>query len=376
MTPKNLSRLYGFEDYTMINLQDYIWLSTSTYHMAYNSISTGKLCAINKDLKVKVMRVPNPICSCIDDIGYESSLYEDHKELLKTAKKVYVHPACHISRSLIAEKYKKSLNPYLADVVVVPSLEDNITTLFEAALFINHITKIIYNVHIYNSEESAPIISSLKENMKLGDVITASNIDASYYANVKKCCEGILDAEFLYYGELVEIPTCASHIFDLLTYKIPADKTVYENSIQETLGCESNQLTFDSLVAIHDMLESSDEDTVAAGLKSLSMMDWIHYANSVKLTMNSAGKSRWLYNSATGSTSVKYMLNTISNSSRRNRWPGDYDCDIYEQDYELFKQLKKHFDKLDDNTLMQNMTGCNFMLVDPDSVLRPHIKKA
>ena len=155
----------------------------------------------------------------------------------------------------------------------------------------------------------------------------------------------------------------------ILEDTIPTDKIVYEESVQESLGCESNQLTFDSLTSIKDMLECKDDNTVSAGLKSLSMMDWVHYPNSIKYILNLIENYGWRYNPAASSTSVKYMLKTISKNSSRRHWPGCMDYEIYEQDYELFKQLKMHYDKIAPEKILDYMRYMDFMTVDQGQIV-------
>jgi hypothetical protein len=124
------------------------------------------------------------------------------------------------------------------------------------------------------------------------------------------------------------------------------------------------------------MLESSDENTVSAGLKSLSMMDWMHYPNSIKFMMDQTTMYNWKYNKACNSTSVKYMLKTITGTTNRRHWPGSLDNEIYEADYELFKQLKCHYHQINPDQIMSYIRSFNFMRVDVNGFISPNIKQA
>ena len=183
-----------------------------------------------------------------------------------------------------------------------------------------------------------------------------------------------LDAGFIYTGHLLFIPNTHSYAMDILTSNLPKDKIVFEESVQDSLGDETNQLTFDSLVSIRDMLDSTDANTVSAGLKALSMMDWMHYPNSVKYIMNRTDKYKWLYNKASNSTSVKYMLSTISGNKARRHWPGNYDNDIYEQDFELFKQLKMHYEKISNDDILTEIKFMNFIRCNAEGKLVPNLR--
>ena len=65
----------------------------------------------------------------------DTSFVVDHKELLETAKTVYVHPSCKVSRTLLSQKYKKTLNPWTADVIVVPQPNKNNFYVDDTAVF-------------------------------------------------------------------------------------------------------------------------------------------------------------------------------------------------------------------------------------------------
>jgi hypothetical protein len=187
----------------------------------------------------------------------------------------------------------------------------------------------------------------------------------------------IMDSELFYVGEVLTVPNSCSFVADILTNSIPRDKIVWETSVMESLGNDTNQLSLDNLISIKDMLESSDDNTVSAGLKSLSMMDWIHYPNSVRFILREIdNKWNWAYNKACDSTSVKYMLRSLSpNTNSRGRWPGEYDHTIYKEDYDLFKQLKIHFDKCTPENVLSYMRYFNFMTVTPAGLISPSIKQ-
>ena len=192
--------------------------------------------------------------------------------------KVYVHPSCKLSRSMLAEKYKKSLNPYLSDAVVIPKPDFKELSLYDMAIFVNEKEKMVVRI---NCEDGSDYAKTFKEGDILLDKWSAMPSDRAVSYSFSALCK----AEFVYYGPVVFIPNNQSWISDVLTSTLPTDKIVFEDSIQESLSNDSNKLDFDSLTSIKDMLESSDDDTVAAGLKSLSMMDWMHYVNSIKFIL-------------------------------------------------------------------------------------------
>lgn len=369
----NKAHIYGFEDYNILSAYQNIISDYTLYNRAYITAMFDRGQAryiITRDLPVKIQEDSNY------HLQFTPSLCENHKDILSTAKKVYVHPNCTLSRSMMAEKYKKSLNPFLSDAVVIPSIDTKELWVDSIALFINENKKMIVKVKLDSAAASAKL-SATPLGTKLESMAT-SNIElSSYYSkNPEMSLNEILDSELMYCGDLLRIPNNQSYIFDLLTYKLPMDKIVFEESMQESLGDENNIISFDTLISIKDMLDSSDDNTVSAGLKALSMMDWIHYSNSVKFIFNILGNARkWKNNPAANSTSVKYMMQTISGSKYKSYWPGDYEDKIFEEDYELFKQLKTYYDKVTPEELPKYLSSLNFMTVNSMGFVTPNIRE-
>ena len=373
---KNHTFIHGFEDYNIVYLNDTCFYRSWGFYLPYNYCDFTSSYIINKDLPVRVSKVTNPTYDWMETICFSPEIAVNHKELLDTAKKVFTHPSCKLSRSMMGEKYKKSLNPFLSDAIVIPKPNYSDLSLKNYALFINENAKII--VMIWVEEPKAHNhIKDVCEGTKFKDIITCSP-DDNYGSRKPYNTSDMLDAELFYYGEVLYIPNEQSWIAEVLTHRLPPEKIVFEESIQESLGDETNQLDFDSLCSIKDMLESSDENTVSAGLKSLSMMDWMHYPQSVKFILNNVdNKYHWIYNKACNSTSVKYMMKTIAGEEARRRtwWPGGYDNEIYEKDFELFKQLKCHYDKIPSDQIMNNLRYINFMKVSAEGFITPNLKQ-
>lgn len=371
---KNYTHIHGFEEYNIVSLYDFCLTASWSWNVPYSFDNSTGFYIINKDLPTKPYNIKNPQYSWAECVKFVPQLVTNHKELLSTAKKVFTHSTCKLSRSMMAEKYKKSLNPFLSDAVIIPNPDYNEFNLREQALFINDDAKLI--VRVFISEDKAQnTIKNAQEGVKLRDLII-SNPDDSYGTCKPYTIHDMLNSEFFYYGEVLYVPNSQSWAMEILTHSLPADKIVFEESVQESLSSETNQLDFDSLCSIKDMLESSDENTVSAGLKSLSMMDWMHYPQSIKFILNNVkDKYNWIYNKACTSTSVKYMMQTICNVKRRSWWPGDYDGEIYEEDFELFKKLKCHYHHVLPEKVMSTIRALEFMSVNSEGMIAPNIKQ-
>lgn len=371
---KNHTHIYGFEDYNIVVLSDNFFRNTWSMYLPYVFDNYAGSYIINKDLPYEVKAIQNPLYSWLYDIVFTPDLCINHPELLATAEKVYTHPSCKLSRSMMQEKYKKSLNPYLSDAVVIPNPDLNYFSLDKVALFVNENAKMIVKVKL--DEDNPDVIKKVNE-AEMGTPFRSfmtCNIAQSTHPSFKD--EDIVNSELMFVGELLSIPNDQSWAMDVLTNTIPVDKIVFEKTVQESLGCETNKLDFDSLTSIRDMLNSSDENTVSAGLKALSMMDWMHYPNSIKFILSKVyNKNNWIYNKAMNATSVKFMMKSISPKCRkRNHLPGEYDEEIHEQDYELFKQLRMHYDKVPQEMILEDARFSSFMRV-ANGMLVPILKE-
>lgn len=367
----NKTHIYGFEDYNIISLYEGCFIHSYDFRIPYYFENSAGSYIINKDLPVCVRNKPD-LQGWYNTVEFDLAICENHKELLSAAEKLYVHPNCKLSRSMLAERYKKSLNPWLSDAVVVPDYDPYDLSLCKKALFMHEQSKMIISVKLDDEE-----LVNKSDNWEMGAEFRnfALGRPDTHYGHEKSInSEDILDAKLFYVGEVLYVPNSCSFITEILTNRLPIDKIVSEKSVQESLGSETNQLDFDSLTSIKDMLDSSDENTVAAGLKSLSMMDWMHYPNSIKYVLGECDRWKWKYNKAADSTSVKYMLKTISRCSTRRHWPGRMDDEIYEQDYELFKQLKMYYERIEESNILFSISTYNFMGVSPLGVVCPRLK--
>lgn len=324
--------VYGFEDYTLIYAGD--------------TLLTGKYFYLGKGYyKGTHILGKESLVSLDNSYGQDllKEVYKDHKELLKEGMKLYIHPNCSISRSLVFAKYKKTLNPFMADAVVLPSQPEYVYTKKEA-LFINENRKFILDIPIphYFADE---MLMHLKADTPIRDIIKISQF--SNYTNLFITEEDINDSLFMCYGKSLIIPDKENYLVEVLTGSLPLHNIVSEESLQESLGDDSNKLDYNSLTSIYDLLKSSDAASVGAGMKALSMMDYSGYPNSVRYVFKKAFPCFWGYNKAFSATSVKFMLNKLYDNkwNRRGRGMTTYSEKINKRDYELFKELYLRYDK-------------------------------
>ena len=349
------NRLYGFEDCLIYSIDcDYFFDSHASEYWFSTRPETGT--------QTYIFNTFGAVANSYGSVVFNSLPYKDHPELLKTAKKVFVHKDCKMPRTLVSEKYKKSLSPYTADVVVVPEFNTSACKCNNNAVFINEKAGKIGITYFYESEHKD--FFSAHKGERLGDLLPP------YYIEYFESIPGILDATLEYVGGVITVHKEGSLLIDILTNTLPKDKTVFEKTLQNSLGTEDNKITFENIISIHEMLKSTDENTQAAGMKALSMMDYMHYPNSVKLMFSQMNNCEWRYNKANSSTSVKFMLKSIF-GDRWRRWWGDYNKTIYPQDLELFKKLLVHYEKLNDEDFANRMAALEFMKVNAEGMLVP-----
>ena len=353
------SRLYGFEDYGVL----YMWDEDALFRYATrfpHSLDCRNVTYLPMDAKLSATVVDD----FLGGVTFRPCLYENHPELLDTAKKVYVHPSCSLSRSMMAEKYGKCLNPWLADALVVPTPSGKDVNMEYVVLFCNDAAKLIVMVRVDDGYNRATAdlfqVGSTWESL-------CKNVPANIFPYSYKI-DDLLKAEFFYAGKCISIPNSQSYILEVLTNSLPTSKTVFEESVQSSLSTEDNQLTLESLINIRDMLNSSDDNTVSAGLKALSMMDYIHYPNSVRYTFRRLNSTSYKCNKAASATSVKFMFQQLSPGKRRY-WPGDYDSTIYEKDYKLLQQLVKHFEPAYAVDIPARLRNFDFMTTDGSKIV-------
>lgn len=308
--------------------------------------------------------------------GLSTDFIENHKELLETAKSLYVHPSCSIPRTSISQKYKKNLNPWLADAVVIPIPDSsNSGCIYEDAVFINENAKMVLVVsRIYNDDLQAKL-KDVKKGTKVKDLIypeTAYRIEKIISSgfdayNLKEA----LDAEFDYYGKMLHSEKKSSYVFDIVSGAVPESKLVFESDVIRSLSGEENALTFENLVSLQEMLSSTDEDIVASAVKALSSMDYPNYPNSVKYILSES--SMWKYNKATHTTAAKYMFKFLLGGTARS-YIRFRDKTISEDDYNILKRLVEHYQQSEQGAI-EWLRIQDFTYEDENYNVFPRLKK-
>ena len=369
---KTNSLAYGFEQYKIKGLNATVLKFNSVISEWYRREFEGG--SFFSNLKTIYFCNKENQLSYLDNINDFSNAFPDNNGLIPNAKTLYIHPSCKLSRNLVFQKYKKTLNPWLADAVVIPELDLRDSHTFnEMAAFISERAQIIFLIDASSYYYPNNNIDFSKEEYIGKPLRQFLKVSSGDFCNIKDSLsynvEDMLDAELMYYGKAYAINS-NSALNDLIQNNIPKNRIVNEEAIMKSLGCEENKLSVEFLTSISEMLNSSDNDTVCSALKALSTMDYVHYPNSVILVL----KESWYnynYKKVLNSTAVKYMMTHLVGQRRRYMpvLKGKY---ITQQDYDVFKGLVHSMKIKSVDYLLEH--ECPFIYQDANLEYQPRIK--
>lgn len=364
---KSLSTIYGFESYQIRNVNSQIFIEKGPLNSWNTYIFSRVMWGSVIYLRDNETQIPY-----LDNLTDYKALYPENKELLNTAQTIYIHPSCKLSRNMVCQKYKKTLNPWLADAVIIPEINAYNVQNNDAAIFISEDSRNIFWVYAGTYEEDVRKLFSNEDAIgkPFRDFLKITESDVSSIANdLPYKPKDLFDAELIYFGETLSVPN-KSVLNELIQNAIPKSKIIYEDTIMASLGNDENQLSVESLTSIAEMLNSSDGDTIDSALKALSTMDYMHYPNSVILVL----RQNWYnYNrrKVMNSTAVKYMMNHLGGVKRRYI-PSMRDNYITQKDYDVFKDLV-HSIKIDSlDYVLKN--DCPFLYLDSNLKYKARIK--
>ena len=348
--------LYGFEDYKCIVLNNrllYTNCNISKYDLCGWSWYNGHIL-----YPVKGDSIP-------------TSDIEEHKDLLATAKTIYIHPACDVSKTLVSQKYKKVLNPWLADIVMIPNVTKYEYLHYDYChIFINAESKNVF-LFLDSTKDDAETISRFPQGTKFIDVIKKPE---SLYGQTSGSFSvaSLISSELDYKGCLIDLMGKEKEITDILEGTLPKSKFVFEDTIMHSLGNEDNKPTFENLLSILEMLNSTDDDTNASAIRALAAMDFINYPNSVITILIKSNKNQWKYNKATNSTAAKYMFKTLFNNTARGYFTYNNKF-ISQEDYDLTHKLLRHLYNNED-TVLDFLRTVPFTYEDETFNVHPRLK--
>lgn len=347
---------HGYEDYLVFNI------SPSFFRQGYDTPWNIRMV----DTKYKILYpIEDKYTELNKDMSSKILPMENHPELLEKAKKLYIHPNCTIPRDIVSKKYKRCLDPIVADAIVIPGTQDwEFYKTKYTAVFINSNYKRVY-ICSFNEwyDPNKPIMDKLKDASGETTIADLSNYTSSAYCEVNEAKQ----AKLIYYGPIAYFENSNMFIFDTLTYKLFPSKMVTQDAVSKIINGKDNIPTVELLLSINDMLKSNDIDTVDLGLKTLATLDYNYYPESILAVMLES--PYWKKGKAVNSTAVKYMFKSLG-IDNKHIFSGSTNKFISKKDYELYSQF---MEKLDPNYL--NYIGTNsFMYIDESLVPKPRFK--
>ena len=354
-------KVYNFDDYKVHRF--------TTHILTMDDFPTWDIdCWANNSLIVPIENIPYEY----EKVDWAKIVQEE--PLKSSDKTLYIYPTCKIPRALVEQKYKKVLNPWLADRVVIPKLGITNVSLY-IALFVNEEAQTIVYINCGYDTGARDKINSLQKGVSLQDVLTQKQLGRLYEYennyNLPYKMIDILNAKLEYFGTAIIVPKNEEYKAEILTGILPKNKIVYEDSVIASVQNTSTAPTYDNLISLADMLDSSDSDTVGSAIKALAAMDYIHYPNSIKYLLQNT--SMWKYNNATNSTAAKFMFKKLLGGTARR--PVRYgDSFITEEDYNLFEKLVRHFNKNVED-VSTYLKWYPFTYEDENFGVHPRIKK-
>jgi hypothetical protein len=234
---------------------------------------------------------------------------------------------------VLLDKYKKVIDPWKADICIV---DDNVINNFSA-----NVERYTYIVS--DDQKTIFIISSLsylKELLGVEDVVghTLSEISCSDFgeiANLPLCEENFLSISTRVYSSYL-----IKQYQDIRLGLLPKDKVVSDTDVLDYISGKNNTLDVDTMMSIYDLVKSSDKDTKVLGLKTLSLLDYIHYPNSARFIIGSISLLQ-LFRPSIASITYMYKKLDIRKRSDTSFWGKT----LSKKDFEMLAQLRSKIDK-------------------------------
>lgn len=369
------SNIYGVDGYSVYPMTRNIFTASSVSNIRdwLNLYWQDTVFLVN-DLVKKYFKKNSEGHYTLDDI----TLDINHPELLKTAKTLYIHPKSSIPRGLVTQKYKKVLNPWLADAVILPNRSIPHIYTSQYIVFVNEDKKQMFYMHPYwfNRNTANDTLQSVKVGTKAGTMLPFTEdawLNAQPDDDYTDLMKAFIDSEVDFNGEGLYIKKKDEWFYDMLSGSLPTSKCVYDNEVIAALGDDDNQPTVESYTSIREMLESKDSDTQTAGLKALSMMDYMSYPNSTMFLFFNLG-SEWRYCKGASASATRFMFQQLFYGTP-SYYPCFSDKFITSKDYELLKALiPKVYKDMGKELINNEIERFPFMYAGEELELRPRIK--
>lgn len=299
--------------------------------------------------------------------GYLNIHIQEHPEILEKAKKIYTHPSCTLPRESIAKKYKRCINAIQADVVVIPKPSTDIWCT-RTVVFVDEKKKLLLYYQFGNrwyglSTEDIIAYNRILQFPKgtpLYEMVHPNRMD-----DFKRDYPSAKLAETGYYGEFT---AKNKYLVDYMTYLLPKNKIVFQETLTNELNDETNKSSFETFMSIHDMLMSADKEIRNVGLKTLATMNYTDFKNSAICVLRHTVKNWKNDYKARNSTGVKYMMKILGITYPTERAMEYHGAYIRKEDFEILEKLWNEF-----STTKREVRNLPFMCYDENYKLIPRL---
>lgn len=243
----------------------------------------------------------------------------------KPGDTLFFDPGCTIPRSNCATKWKRTLKPSKADVVVLP--DKAIIRKFTGIIFKDDEKKILYLIdRCYNN-----IPPSIGDTFSEFYKTELANIaeDTKNIEQNKKFLEEVSTAKCFFVGHLTGVKKKDMCLFHLFNGKYT--KVIRESQLQKLIENEDADFTIDVAESLIDSLKSSDSSVVLQGLRTMAAMNYSSYPNVARYILNRCNRVDSSLINGSGNA-VKFMIKQLSPIA-------DYSKDITPKELPIMEQL-------------------------------------
>lgn len=344
--------LFGFEDFNVALINYYFFKGSrmnsllGDWHSHIESNDTLRIPGIEPFYKL-LKRA---------DLLKNDPVIKDKLYLPAPGEVLYFDKTCTIPRIKCEERWKRTIKPQNANVIVVPDLVNIYYE--EYAIFQNVTTRQIFLLRNARSLQFPAMIG-----MTVGDLVqkNISSIDSNtiYQANIQTELSKARDAVCIYVGDLYKYPPKQQYIMDIIDGVYP--RICFESMLLDNLGDEHNSFDEDTVSAIIDMLNSKDRESVHNGMRVLASLDYIHYPAVTKYIL-ATSMDNWR-NFKPFNSAVKFMLESLGVARAYHIEPFQ---NVSEQEFDLAKGiLEKILIKNMQSALSLNQSRTNLRIICP-----------
>lgn len=261
---------------------------------------------------------------------------------------LYFDKACTMPRVLCKDTWKRTTSMVNADCIVIPE-HYTVNYSYMGVIFYDRVLDIICHAYLTESMTMPTIGQSFSswhdDNADLIPKYSLALKENIEHRNL------FMNAGCIYVGGMINVKEESQFIFNVIDGLYP--KVGTEHSLLREIDTDGREFDLTTVYSLIEMLNSSDKDTVKQALKTMSMMDYVHYPATVNYILYKTYYEWHPYQKC--SSAVEFMLLTIYKKSNIFMGVGEKEKYLAQ---ELFKEygaahIKKYIEELNNKTDFQ-----------------------